>query len=137
MTVFMTWNDAFSVGVSQFDEEHKQLIGLVNEMHDQVRAGVTNETLGRISDAVIAHTIAHFEHEERYFEEMHYPRAGVHKAMHEHLRKRLVAFRREVGRKDSAFLAEEMLQFLKESLAHHIQGEDKKYGAYLNEKGVG
>jgi hemerythrin len=57
--------------------------------------------------------------------------------MHEHLKKRLVALRREVGRKDSALLAEEMLQFLRESLAHHIQGEDKKLGAYLNEKGVG
>jgi hemerythrin len=137
MTPFMTWSDAFSVGVAQFDEEHKQLIDQINGLHDSARAGMTSEALGRISDTLIAHTLAHFEHEERTFDEMHYPRAGVHKAMHEHLKKRLVGLRREVGRKDSALLAEEMLQFLRESLAHHIQGEDKKLGAYLNEKGVG
>jgi hemerythrin len=136
MTAFMAWSDSFSVGVAKFDEEHKQLIGQINEMHDSVRAGVTSEVLGRISDALIAHTLAHFEHEERYFDELRYPRAGVHRAMHEHLKKRLVALRREVGRKDSALLAEEMLAFLRESLPHHIQGEDKKLGAYLNEKGV-
>lgn len=136
MAAFMAWSDSFSVGVAQFDEEHKQLIDLINEMHDSVRAGVTSETLGRIADALIAHTVTHFDHEERTFDELHYPRAGIHKAMHEHLKKRLVALRREVGHRDSALLAEEMLAFLRESLPHHIQGEDKKLGTHLNEKGI-
>ncbi|MDE2133410.1 MAG: hemerythrin family protein [Alphaproteobacteria bacterium] len=137
MAAFLAWSDAFSVGVAQFDEEHKQLIALINELHDSARAGTTGESLGRIFDALIEHAGVHFAHEERFFDEVGFPRAALHKAMHEHLTKRLLGFRNEVGRKDSALLAEELLQFLGMALTHHIQGEDKKYGAYLNTKGIG
>ncbi|MBU6298919.1 MAG: hemerythrin family protein [Alphaproteobacteria bacterium] len=136
MASYMTWTDAFSIGVVQFDEEHKQLIELVNELHDSICAGTTGETLKRIYDALVAHTVAHFDHEEEYFDAMHYPRAGQHKAMHEHLKRALIAFHEKIGRKDSARVAEEMLRFLGDSLGHHIHGEDKKYGAFLNQHGI-
>lgn len=133
---YMTWSNDLSVGVTQFDEEHRQLIGLINEMHDQVRGGTTNEALGRISDRVIATLLAHLDHEERCFDELHYPRAGMHRATHENLRTRINALRSEIGRKDSSQLAREMLLFLRESLLDHIQEEDRNYSEYLNEQGL-
>ena len=133
---FMTWNDAFSVGVTQFDEDHKKLVAMINELHATLCTGSERETLGGFSDALIEHTVVHFGHEEKYFDDVGYPRAAQHRAMHEHIKKRVLQFRSEIDSKDSTLLAFEMLEFLKESLAHHINGEDKKYGAYLNTKGI-
>ena len=133
---YMTWSNDLSVGVTQFDEEHRQLIGLINEMHDEVRGGTTNEALIRISDKLIATLLAHLDHEEKCFDELHYPRAGMHKATHENMKMRISTLRGEIGRKESSQLAREMLHFLRESLLDHIQEEDKNYSEYLNEQVV-
>jgi len=133
---FMTWNDEFGVGVGQFDEDHKKLVHMINELYDNISAGSAKETLGRFSDVLIEHTVEHFGHEEKYFDEVNYPRAAQHRAMHEHIKKRVLEFRSEIDGKDSTLLAFEMLRFLRESLGHHINGEDKKYGAFLNTKGI-
>jgi len=133
---FMTWNDEFSVGVVQFDEEYKKLVDMINELYGSICAGSTRETLDRFADALIEHTVEHFAHEERYLDDVQYPRAAQHRSMHEHIKKRVLEFRSDIDSKDSTVLAFEMLQFLRETLAHHINGEDKKYGAYLNTKGI-
>ncbi|MGA7674243.1 MAG: bacteriohemerythrin [Rhizomicrobium sp.] len=139
MIAYMTWNNDLSVGVAQFDEEHRQLFVLVNEMHDgvhNVRGSLTNEALGQMADKVIAHLLTHLDREEKCFDELHYPRTGAHKAMHEQLKARINALRSEVGHKESRALAAEMLHFLREALLDHVQDEDKNYGPYLNEQGV-
>ena len=136
MMAYMTWSSDFSVGVAQFDKEHRQLMELVNDMHEHVRGGTTDEALGQFSDKVIGQILTHLNHEEKCFDELHYPRAGTHKALHEHLRSRIKTMRNEVGRKDCTLLAGEMMQFFRETLLQHIQDEDKDYGTYLNDQGV-
>ena len=32
--MLIEWNDELSVGIQEIDEQHKVLVGLVNEMHD-------------------------------------------------------------------------------------------------------
>ncbi len=136
MMAYMTWSSDFSVGVAQFDKEHRLMMDIVNDMHEHVRNGTTDEALGQFSDKVIAQILTHLIHEEKCFDELHYPRAGTHKALHENLRTRIKAMRGEIGHKDCTVLATEMLQFFRETLLQHIQDEDKDYGAYLNDQGV-
>jgi len=33
---FINWNDELSVGVSSIDEEHKKLIGLINDFYRDI-----------------------------------------------------------------------------------------------------
>jgi hemerythrin len=35
----ITWNDGYSVKVKQFDDQHKKLIDMVNELHDAMGIG--------------------------------------------------------------------------------------------------
>ena len=129
---FMTWSDEFSVGVAMFDKEHQELVAIINRFHEAACTGTGGEELSRICDELIEHTVAHLQHEEALFEDTAYPKAALHRVMHQNLKTRALQFRDEVGQKKSL----ESLRFLKEILAHHIQGEDKKYGAYLNSKGI-
>ena len=50
--MLIEWNDELSVGIQEIDEQHKVLVGLVNEMHDAIHARhgseVSSEILARL-----------------------------------------------------------------------------------------
>ena len=81
----MEWNDKLSVGVAQFDNEHKKLVAMVNELFDAVQGGHGKEALGKILDGLIAYTKTHFANEERYFQQHGYADYAQHKAEHDAL----------------------------------------------------
>ena len=64
-----------------------------------------------------------------------YPDLENHQAKHRKLVAKVMEFQGRVTANDESVL-EELLQFLKDWLAHHIQGTDKKYVPFLAEKGV-
>jgi hemerythrin-like metal-binding protein len=77
------WNDAYSVGIEAVDYEHRELIDLINQVHDRLRAapsGVT-EFLGDLHCGISAH----FALEETFMRNAGYDRLAAHKADHERL----------------------------------------------------
>ena len=46
----MTWKDSMSVGVPSIDEQHKKLVGMLNELFEGMNVGKGKEVLGRILD---------------------------------------------------------------------------------------
>jgi len=52
MALFV-WQDSYSVGVKVLDEDHKKLIGIVNELHDGILAGKSREALGPVLDRLV------------------------------------------------------------------------------------
>jgi hemerythrin len=129
---FMSWSDDFSVGVGAIDDDHRKLIDLINELYDALCMEASADAIDEVCARLVEDTVRHFRNEERFFNDMEYPRASAHRAMHEHLELRAAQFRQEIGHTDSVT----GLRFLKEFLTHHIQGEDKRLGAYLNEHGI-
>ncbi len=132
----MEWNEKMSVGVKQFDDEHKKLVAMVNELFDAVQAGKGKESLGKILDNLIAYTKSHFANEERYFAQHGYPDQDAHKKEHEALAKQVADVQQKYHSGATATLSMEVMNFLKNWLVKHIQGTDKKYGPFLNAKGV-
>lgn len=132
----MEWTDKLSVGVSQFDNEHKKLVAMVNDLFDAVQGGRGKEALAKILDGLIAYTKTHFANEERYFQQHGYPDLAAHKAEHDALAKQVMEVQRKYHSGATATLSMEVMNFLKNWLVRHIQGTDKKYGPFLNGKGV-
>jgi hemerythrin len=126
----ITWKDAYSVGVAEFDEDHRQLLDIINALDDAFQAGASPEQLGDICDELIAHTVVHFAHEEARFEG--YPREHLHRQMHGKLKHRILDFRGEIG----TATAMDSAKLVTDWLAHHINGEDKTFGAWLNARGI-
>ena len=133
---FMTWTDDMSVGVAMFDAEHKEIVELINELDENMRAGSADLNLDKASEGLFAHTEQHLCHEEEYFERVQYPLAAEHKAYHDELRQQIVRIREEMDNGNSTVLGAELLRFLREWLVPHIEFDDKKYGAFLNTKGI-
>jgi hemerythrin-like metal-binding protein len=133
---FMEWNKGYSVGVAIFDEEHKKLIAIINQLHDAVEAGVDRLALQRISDSLVEYVLMHFRHEEMYFDDWAYPDAAGHVSLHAKLRQQVFEYRKQILEKDSGELAQELAVFLRDWLSQHILVEDRQYGEFLVRKGL-
>jgi len=132
----MEWKKDYSVGVAIFDDEHKKLIAIINQLHEAFTVGVDKLALRRISNSLVEYTLMHFRHEEMYFDDWAYPAASEHAAIHAKLRQQVFEFSKQIQEKDSKELAEEMTVFLRDWLLNHILVDDRKYGAFLYDKGL-
>jgi hemerythrin len=133
---FMEWTKDYSVRVAIFDDEHRKLIAIINQLHAAFAAGVDKPALQTISDNLVEYTLMHFRHEEMYFDDWAYPHAAEHIAAHTKLRQQVFEYRKQIMEKESEDLAQEMAQFLRDWLLHHIMVEDRKYGTFLYDKGL-
>lgn len=133
---FIDWDQSYSVGVAIFDDEHKKLIAIINQLHEAITSGVDKPALQQISDNLVEYTLMHFRHEEMYFDDWAYPEADGHIDSHAKLRRQVFEYRKQVQEKDTVQLAGELTVFLRDWLLHHILEEDRKYGQFLCEKGL-
>jgi len=133
---FMEWKKDYSVGVAIFDDEHKKLIAIINQLHEAFTVGVDKLALRRISNSLVEYTLMHFRHEEMYFDDWAYPGASEHTAVHAKLRQQVFEYRKQIMERDSSDLAQELTLFLRDWLLNHILVDDRKYGAFLYDKGL-
>lgn len=133
---FMSWSDDMSVGVAAIDDDHKKLVGMVNELHDGMLAGHAKDALGTVLDRLIKYTQVHFAREEEFFAKTGYAESAAHKKEHSDLVKAVVELQTRFKTASSSTLSMEVMSFLRNWLVNHIQGSDKKYGPHLNAKGI-
>lgn len=127
------WNDSYSVGYPDIDNQHKRWFQIAQELHSAVVTRKGKEVLGPLLGNLVAYTKGHFATEERLMLTHGFPDYPAHKDQHEALRGKLAELQRdfEAGR---ATVAVEFLQFFKVWLAHHIHVVDNRVGAFLNQK---
>lgn len=131
----MEWNPALSINVKQFDDQHKKLVNMVNDLHDAMKIGKGNEVLGKILDGLISYTASHFADEERLMGTHAYTGIAAHKVEHEKLVKQVLELQQKF-KSGQPILTNTVMMFLKDWLVKHIQGDDKKYGNFFNSKGI-
>lgn len=129
------WNDTFSVNIDKIDQEHRNLVEMVNALTEAMKKGRGKDVLGEILDGLIAYTASHFQTEENYFQQVKYPGASEHKKEHAAFVEKVTGFKKEfdAGR---ATLSVHVLQYLGKWLQNHIKGADKEYSDFLNQKGI-
>jgi hemerythrin len=132
----MTWNDKMSVGVALLDNDHKKLVGMLNQLFDAINSGQGKESLGNILDGLVDYTKIHFANEEKLFAQTGYPDSVAHKKEHDDLTLQVVDLQARCKAGATGALSLEVMTFLKTWLVNHIQGNDKKYTPHLNGNGI-
>ena len=131
----MTWTDDLSVGIRLIDEQHKVLLGLINELHAGMRDRKSDIVLVGVVERLKDYTVKHFGQEEEYFERYGYPETKGHKELHHKLVQQVLDF--EAGLKSGqAKVTMDIMRFLKDWLVQHIMGTDKRYSEFLRGKGL-
>ncbi|MFH0730004.1 MAG: bacteriohemerythrin [Pseudomonadota bacterium] len=132
---FFEWKYDYSVGIAKIDDQHKVLVGFLNDLYDSMMAGKGKETLDAVLINLVEYTKTHFATEESLMKLYEYPDYEVHKQKHD----KLTGYVLELKQKfDSGQISNpiQITNFLKDWLGKHIMGTDKRYGPFLNAKGV-
>lgn len=79
------WKDHYSVGVEAVDHEHREMIDLINEVHENLLAGAGEPDVTGFLGEIFRAISAHFALEERFMREHRYDQLAEHKAAHEEL----------------------------------------------------
>lgn len=132
---YVAWNDGMSVGVRAIDQQHRQLLALINELHEAMTQGQGSTVLRQIVDGLIEYTHGHFTTEESYFEACGYADCAAHKQQHRDFVAKVTDFKQgfDEGR---LMLTLDVMSFLGEWLVDHIQGSDASYAPFLHHEGV-
>lgn len=134
--VFFAWSDAMSVGITEIDDQHKALVGILNRLFHAVVQRESNEITIEILDTLVDYTKAHFGLEEKLLQDAGYNPTEFAAHQHEHH-----AFIKKISEAANKHLIEgksvsfEIINFLKHWLQEHILVTDKKYADALKESG--
>lgn len=131
-----TWSDDFSVNVQEIDEQHKVLVGLLNELHVAIVEHHGRKTSREVLDRLAEYTRTHFLLEESLMRLTNYPGFEVHKQQHEALISQVQALQHKLDNENVA-ITFELLHFLKNWLIQHINENDKRLGAHVQKSSLG
>lgn len=130
---FIRWKESFSVGNKDIDDDHKKLLGMINQLqtaaHYQTDEALIESTLNEL----IEYTKYHFSREEDMMKEKNYPDIEAHMKEHAAMVKQVTQFINEY-RVDKTRTIENVILYLKTWLINHINGSDQKYAPYLKDK---
>ena len=79
------WKSHYSVGVDAVDHEHRELIDLINQLHENLLAGSPDLMVTAFLGEIFRAISAHFALEERFMREHGYDQFAEHKQAHEQL----------------------------------------------------
>ena len=130
MTI-IKWRDSYETGVAEMDNEHREIIEIINQLYEMLREKKSYSELENIYNRLLDYTKNHFAHEENLMEEAKYP--GL-----ERQRKAHAMFIAELEKMEKDLLSAEesvapvVYKFLREWLLKHIVEVDKEYGPSLS-----
>jgi hemerythrin-like metal-binding protein len=79
------WRPEFETGIREVDAEHRQLVDLINDLHQGIADKADRETVSAFLGEVFARIAAHFALEESVMRKHAYDEYAAHKAEHERL----------------------------------------------------
>jgi len=132
---YMKWTPALEVGFAKMDEDHRELIEVLNRLHTDLDQGKDQAELAQILNFLRDYTVGHFQTEEALMIKYNYPGASAHFAAHASLVLKVCDFIVDF-RAGRVALNEALLDFLETWLREHILGLDHELGAYLRARGV-
>lgn len=130
---FVTWNESYSVGIDSIDNDHKKLLGLINQLQTAVHYTTDESMIESTLDSLLDYTKYHFSREEGLMQECNYPNFHVHKQQHEAMILQVSNYIDEY-KTHNKHTIENVTQYLKSWLINHINGCDQEYSPYLKGK---
>lgn len=129
------WDQSYSVGVDLLDQQHKKLIGMINELAFAMRNDRGREVVKDIVDDMVSYMQKHFADEEKYLHDAKYLGLLQHLKEHEEFVRYTKDFEQRCQAGDYV-LSLEVLNFLADWLKRHILESDRKYAPVLREQGL-
>ncbi|MDR3435161.1 hemerythrin domain-containing protein [Telmatospirillum sp.] len=126
------WTDAYRLGIPRLDDDHRNLVDILNRFLAATESGVDTRALGVILDQFAEGLAAHCRWEEALLDRYDYADRLGHAERHQQMLVRLEAFISPY--KDGALLHDQTCdksEFLANLLLAHIRDDDLPFKPYL------
>lgn len=130
VTEIFPWREAYSVGISQIDSQHKGLIRLINSLHSSMAAGKGNQAMAGILAELVRYTESHFSYEQAMLQQRSYSGLASHIEEHRRLTQQVTDLQRDFS-SNKISMTLDVMRFLKDWLANHILDRDMDYAREL------
>lgn len=124
------WKPSYELGIPEIDLDHRQLVGLVNDLYEAMKTGQGCEVMDQILDRLIDYADKHFSMEEGFMRASNYAGIIGHEMEHKKFRANILEMdmRRRAGKLPPSI---ELLNYLRDWLSDHVTTVDKDMGKYL------
>lgn len=125
------WNDELSVGLKEVDDQHKELIRIVNAVIKAVKLGRDQRVVGNVMRKLREYIVFHFSEEEKLMESVRFPDRGIHVSEHARLKREVKDYQRQMYN-NVDITSENVLEFLKGWLIGHILAYDRELARFIH-----
>ena len=129
------WQDKFSVGVAEMDDQHQKLIAMINRLIAEQKTLTAPETMASLLTEMVDYSREHFRAEEYLMSEYGYDKKDQQVKLHEEFIQKTVEFCSVTGIGPN-ILSVALLEYLQTWLMDHILKEDMQYKLFFESKGV-
>jgi hemerythrin len=126
----IVWNNAYNIGIPEIDSQHKELIGIINDLTQAHLNSLGQIAVAGILSRLVDYANYHFSIEEQMQTEYKYPHLGKNKTEHKEFIGKLDELKKDVDNNNLLLLIKTM-DFLKDWMITHILGTDKEFSEYL------
>ena len=134
----VVWDESYSVGDQELDEQHKRWIDIHNRLHDDLLGGSASTLKTLATDALkemLRYVDHHFACEERYMATIGYPEASAHWRLHKDFDNMIYSLLRDIEDGKMPVLNSELIKILQTWLVNHILVEDRKFADFKKRSG--
>lgn len=128
----IAWEDNYSIGMNEIDEQHQVLFDIINHLWEEVISRDRGAKVLSTLEELERYTVTHFTAEETFMRTHDYSGFEAHKKQHDGFIGRLRKEREAV--EAGAPVSLDMINFLKDWLINHILVQDKTYAAEFKPK---
>ena len=128
---YIVWEDKYKVGYKRIDDQHLELIEIINDLHDCMdnRDSENEELKAEFKKALrktVDYVAFHFSYEEKIMSAIDYSIAKDHITKHRGFSVKVVD---EVNMYENgnSIVIEDFIKFLRDWLINHIMVDDKKF----------
>ncbi|WP_051249704.1 bacteriohemerythrin [Maridesulfovibrio zosterae] len=130
----LEWHDGLNLGVKEIDDQHKELISIINKVLKAFKDGENEKSIDLLLKQLREYTIHHFSSEEKYMEKIDYPDFNEHRQLHRQLKERVKSLQSARFHKEDIEI-DQIKALLSKWLIHHILREDYKIAQYAKNAG--
>ena len=130
------WKDDYSVGVSRFDNHHKRLFDIANQLHEMMKVGRGADVIEPTLRELVDYTKYHLAEEEKVMESIGYSNIVSHKMAHKVFTDQLNEAMAEVDQGKTIFVVIKIAKTVIDWLINHIYVIDKKYLPEMTAAGI-
>ena len=122
----------YATGIDQIDNDHKQLVNLINDLYEAMQDGSGGAILLPIFSALKHYTETHFANEERFMIACDAPEQEKHLKEHKLMVKKLADLEKR-HRQGEAAISLQTLTYLRDWLKNHICVVDQAMAFHVRE----